>query len=83
MLDIEPRSTRSRVFDAMLAGLAGDLALHHGLKVPHSALNPERSVDDKWWFATDTPSLKCNAPPPKELGRQNLSIRRCELVFAL
>ena len=27
--------------------------------------------------------LKCNAPPPGELGRQNLSIRRCELVFAL
>lgn len=58
MIIPEPQGTGQRAFDAMLAGLAEHLAFHNGLKVPRWALDPKRSVEGKWWFATDTPRLR-------------------------
>ena len=82
MLYVEPRSTGSRAFDAMLAGLAEHLAFHHGMKVPHWALNPERSVDDKWWFATDTPSLRplCFVDTPAAFACRGVFLPRSALA---
>ena len=82
MLSAEPRSTGSRAFDAMLAGLAEHLAFHHGLRVPRWALDPRRSVDDEWWFATDTPTLRplCVVDTPAAFSGRGVFLPRSALA---
>jgi hypothetical protein len=82
MITPEPRDTGQRAFDAMLAGLAEHLAFHNGLKVPRWALDPKRSVEDKWWFATDTPSLRllCFVDAPASFACRGVFLPRSTLA---
>lgn len=82
MIAPEPRSTGNKAFDAMLAGLAEHLAFHHELRIPTWALDSKRSVEDEWWFATDSPGLRplCFMDTPAAFAGRGVFLPRSALA---
>ena len=74
--------TGDRGWDALIAGVAEDIAFRHRLAVPAWAMEHDRSTDDRWWFVTSIPALHPSAfvETPASLANRGVFIRRASLV---
>lgn len=76
-----PESTGDRGWDALLAGVVEDFALHHGIEVPRWVFEPSR-FSDPWWFVTTIAAMRPTAivETPAALANHGVFISRASLV---
>ena len=77
-----PALTGDRRWDALVAGVAEDIAYRHGVRVPGWTAERERFTDEQWWFVTSFPALHATAfvETPASLANRGVFIRRASLV---
>ncbi len=79
----EPRETGDPRFDALLAAVAEDLAVHAGVAPPAWVFKAGRTIDGLWW-ASDLPSARAHAlvHTPASYRRRGIMIDRHDLETA-
>ena len=77
----EPPLTGDVRWDAFIAGVVEDFALHHGLPAPDWVFAPSRYLTT-WWFVTSIPSMRPTAivETPAALSGRGVFIQRASLV---
>ena len=80
LLEGEPESTGDLRWDALVAGVAEDVAVRHGVRIP--AWISSREPLSEWWFVTDFARLHPTAffETPPAIARHGVFIRRASLV---
>lgn len=81
LIDIEPEPTGDRRWDALLAGVAEDIALRRHLPVPAWTVAPIRFLD-QWWFVGEFSALHPLAlvETPAAIANRGVFIRRASLL---
>ncbi len=76
-----PRSTGDRRWDALIAGVVEDFALHHGIEAPRWVFEPSRFLD-QWWFFTTVVAMYPTAivETPAALSNHGVFLTRASLV---
>ena len=81
LLAEDPPSTGDARWDALIAGVVEDFALHHGLPAPSWVFAPSRYLS-KWWFVTSFTSMRPTAivETPAALSGRGVFVQRASLV---
>ena len=81
LFDEEPPSTGDPRWDALIAGVVEDFALHHNLTSPKWVFDPVRYLDT-WWFFTSIKDMRpwAMAHTPAALANRGVFIQRASLV---
>ncbi len=76
-----PGTTGDPRWDALVAGVAEDVAVRNGCRVPTWVRDPERHLAE-WWFVTDIDKLRAQAfvETPAALATHGVFMRRASLV---
>jgi hypothetical protein len=76
-----PASTGDPRWDAMIAGVVEDFAIHHGMPAPKWVFDPCRFLDT-WWFFTSIQDMRPTAivETPAALSGRGVFIQRASLV---
>jgi hypothetical protein len=76
-----PPSSGDARWDALIAGVVEDFALHHGLPAPSWVFDPSRYLS-RWWFVTSFISMRPTAivETPAALSGRGVFIQRASLV---
>ncbi len=77
----EPRSTGDAKWDALVAGVAEDIAFRYALPTPGWVRRPDRTLAE-WWFVTDFDAMRPQAlvETPAALATHGVFMRRASLV---
>ncbi|MHB8247229.1 MAG: hypothetical protein ACYDGN_18180 [Acidimicrobiales bacterium] len=81
LLHDDPESTGDQRWDALIAGVAEDFALHHGIEAPEWVFEPSR-FSTPWWFVTTIEAMRPTAivETPAALANHGVFISRASLV---
>jgi hypothetical protein len=76
-----PPPTGDRRWDALIAGVVEDFAIHHGVEAPQWAFDPDRFLDT-WWFITSIDAMRPTAivETPAALSNRGVFVQRASLV---
>lgn len=76
-----PELTGDQRWDALIAGVVEDFALHHGIEAPLWVFEPAR-FSTPWWFVTTIEAMRPTAivESPAALANHGVFISRASLV---
>lgn len=81
LLRDSPRLTGDQRWDALIAGVVEDFALHHGIETPGWANETDRFCEP-WWFVTTIEAMRPTAivESPAALANHGVFITRASLI---
>jgi hypothetical protein len=79
----EPPSTGDQRWDALIAGVVEDFALHQGMEPPDWVFNGQRFLST-WWFLTSIDNMRPTAiaQAPAALSNRGVFVQRASLLNA-